>query len=191
MSSYIISLICIMCAFLPVYVVARMMWTAQKKEPKNLTRELVLGFFVVFMFGLLCLTFQDNGISWMKAETPTKAWDRLKEGIGVNFVPFRTIRNYLKYSSDTDNVVVNILGNILMFVPWGFGLPLLWEKFRSVFKVTFVSFALPIFIEFVQLFIGRSVDIDDVILNFAGGMIGGLLYLIFSRMFPRLRSLGK
>lgn len=180
-----------MAAFLPFYIVTRVMWIGKKKEKQSPARELVLGLFVVFMFGLLFLTFEDNGISWMKSETPGKAWERLETGIGVNFVPFKTIRNYLKYSTDADNVLVNLGGNVLMFVPWGLGLPLLWRKFRSVWKVMFASVLLPIFIEFCQLFIGRSVDIDDVILNFAGGVLGGLLYLVLKKLFPKIEKMAK
>lgn len=180
-----------MAAFLPIYCMARVIWVSKRKADRSLARELVMGLFVVFIFGILVLTFQDIGISWMKAETPGKAWERLKSGIGVNFVPFRTIRSYLKYSSGTDNMAVNILGNILMFVPWGLGLPLLWRKCRSVFKVMFASVMLPIFIEFCQLFIGRSVDVDDVILNFTGGVLGGLLYLVLRKLFPKTDKLAR
>lgn len=181
---YIVSLICIMAVFLPLYCLARVIWVKKRKANRSVSREVVMGIFVVFMFGLLFLTFEDNGISWMKADTPGKAWERLQNGIGVNYVPFRTIRNYFKYASGTDRMAVNVLGNILMFVPWGLGLPLLWRKFHSVFKVAFASLMLPVFIEFVQLFIGRSVDIDDVILNLAGGMLGGLVYLIVKKLAP-------
>ena len=191
MSGYISSLICIMTAFLPFYIVTRIMWIGKKKEKQSPARELVLGLFVVFMFGLLFLTFEDNGISWMKSETPGKAWERLETGIGVNFVPFKTIRNYLKYSTDADNVLVNLGGNVLMFVPWGLGLPLLWRKFQSFGKVMFTSLMLPIFIEFCQLFIGRSVDVDDVILNFAGGVLGGMLYLVIRKLFPKIEKMAK
>lgn len=175
-----------MAAFLPLYCIARVLWVKKRKAKRSLARELVMGLFVVFMFGLLFLTFEDNGISWMKADTPGKAWERLQSGVGVNFVPFKTIRSYLKHSSGMDHSMVNILGNILMFVPWGLGLPLLWRKFQSVFKLTFASLTFPIFIEFVQLFIGRSVDIDDVILNFAGGVLGGLIYLVLRKLFPKV-----
>ncbi len=180
-----------MAAFLPVYIIARILWVGKRNEQRSLSRELVLGLFVIFMFALLFLTFEDNGISWMKAETPEKAMDRLKQGIGVNFVPFKTIRSYLKYSSDADNVFVNIAGNVVMFVPWGLGLPLLWRKCKSAFKVMFASVMLPVFIEFCQLFIGRSVDIDDVILNFTGGVLGGLLYMVSKKLFPKIDKVAK
>lgn len=191
MSGYISSLICIMAAFLPVYIIARVVWVGKRSETRSLARELVLGLFVVFMFGLLFLTFEDNGISWMKAETPGKAWDRLRYGIGVNFVPFKTIRSYLKYSAGSDYAIVNIAGNVLMFMPWGMGLPLLWRKLRSPWKVMLASVALPVFVEFCQLFIGRSVDIDDVILNFAGGVLGGLVYFVLSKVFPKIDKVAK
>lgn len=181
---YIVSLIYIMAVFLPIYCFARVIWVKKRKANRSVSREVAMGIFVVFMFGLLFLTFQDNGISWMKAESPGKAWERLQSGIGVNLVPFRTIRNYLKYAPGTDRMAVNILGNILMFMPWGLGLPLLWRKFHSVFNVALASLMLPVFIEFVQLFIGRSVDIDDVILNFVGGILGGLAYLIVRKLAP-------
>lgn len=87
--------------------------------------------------------------------------------------------------------MINIVGNIVMFLPWGLGLPLLWKKYRSFIQLALMSLALPVCIEFVQLFIGRSVDIDDVILNFTGAMLGGLVYLILSKLFPRLGSLGR
>lgn len=182
---YIVSLFCIMAVFLPIYCLARIIWVRKRKANRSVSREVVMGAFVIFMFGLLFLTFQDNGISWMKADTPGKAWERVQNGIGVNLVPFRTIGNYFKYASGTDRMAVNILGNILMFVPWGLGLPLLWRKFQSVFKVAFASLMLPVFIEFVQLFIGRSVDIDDVILNLAGGILGGLIYLMIKKFAPK------
>lgn len=191
MSGYIASLICIMVAFLPIYVIARIIWVNKISRHRSPARELVMGLFVVFMFGLLFLTFEDNGVSWMKTDTPGKAWERLRTGVGVNFVPFKTIRNYIRHSSGFNFAMINIAGNIVMFVPWGLCLPLLWRKCRSVWKVMLASVMLPIFIEFCQLFIGRSVDIDDVILNFAGGMLGGLLYFILSRLFPKIDVVAK
>ena len=153
-------------------------------------REVVMALFVLFMAGLLMLTFQ-NGQEWMRARSMAEAIERLRAGIGVNTTPFHTIRNYIKYAPTSDWLRVNIVGNIVMFIPWGFGLPLLWKKYRSFFMLAFLSLLLPVCIEFVQLFVGRTVDVDDVILNFAGSMLGGALFLIMRVLIPKIGKLAK
>ncbi len=188
MSLYIWDLLHIMIWFLPLYCVGRVFWVWTRGSEKNPVREFVLAVFLLFMFGLLNLTFQ-NGLEPWRAANPAHAWIRWKQRLGVNLTPFRTIRNYLKYGGSADAIWVNIAGNIVMFVPWGFGLPLLWRRYQSFFKVMLMCLALPFFIEFCQLFIGRSVDIDDIILNFTGGMLGGLLYLPAVMFVPGLKRL--
>lgn len=147
--------------------------------------------FVLFMLGLLTLTFENHDMEWMRSATFSHAWTRLKDRAGVNFVPFRTIKSYLKYAPHTDAIWVNIAGNIVMFIPWGAGLPLLWKKYRSFIRMTIMSLVLPLLIEFFQLFIGRSVDVDDVILNFVGGMLGASCYWILQKLFPKMKSLAE
>lgn len=190
MSLYISDLFFIMICFLPLYCVVRVRWLRGHDSGRGPAREIVMALFVLFMLGLLTLTFQ-NGEEDLKSRTLAQAWERLENGDGVNFIPFRTIRNYLKhgYAARVNFIWVNIVGNIVMFVPWGLGLPLLWRKFQSAWKVTFMSLALPVFIEFCQLFVGRTVDVDDIILNFAGGVLGGLMYLILRNCFSKLDQL--
>lgn len=177
-----------MVSFFPIYILVRSLWLRRKKGQISLSREVVLGLFVVFMFALLCMTFQGDKGSWL---TYPKAAERIRNGIGVNFVPFKTIRSYLRHSFDREIVIVNIVGNILLFIPWGFCLPLLWRRYRSVFRFIRAAVLLPIFIEFCQLFIGRSVDIDDVILNFAGAIMGGLFYWGMGKCFSSVKNLAK
>ena len=64
-----------------------------------------------------------------------------------------------------------LTGNFLMFVPMGFFLPFVSEKIniRSILKI---SVAIPILVEVVQPIVGRSFDVDDLILNFVGIMAG-------------------
>lgn len=103
-------------------------------------------------------------------------------------MPFRTISSFAKRAFFRDFFMVNIVGNIIMFVPWGFGLVLLWKKNRIVPRILLWSAALPLFIETWQLFAGRSVDVDDFILNFAGSAIGGLVCLGWMRRRERKAS---
>ena len=95
-----------------------------------------------------------------------------------NLVPFRTICNYLERFFDntinTNIVVKNLLGNLLMFVPMGMALPVLFEKnFNKLWKTILFVVILVILVEIIQFFtFTGSVDIDDLILNTIGATIG-------------------
>lgn len=78
-----------------------------------------------------------------------------------------------------------------MFMPWGFGLVLLWKKNQSIGRVLFLCFLFTALIETGQLFINRSVDVDDLILNFAGGCAGAALCAGLKRRFPVLEEFAK
>jgi len=67
-----------------------------------------------------------------------------------------------------------LIGNIAMFVPFGFFLPFV-TKLRSKKKAVSAAIAVPICFEVVQLFFGRSFDVDDLICNFVGMMIGAMI----------------
>lgn len=99
----------------------------------------------------------------------------------IELIPFGVIIEELT-SNCPYNAFVQIVGNIVMTIPYGFLLPLL-RKFRSKKEAVLYALALPIAIETVQLILDfslgtfyRTVDIDDVILNFTGVMLGYLAY---------------
>ncbi len=194
MSLYIDQMFRSMIWFLPLYGVWRLWWVrlpgSRQENSRQIAREIVMAVFILFMLGLLTLTFR-NGLERLKSHTFLQAWHRLRNGLGVNFTPFHTIKIYLRHAFDADILRVNIVGNIVMFVPWGLGLPLLWKKYQSAWKVTILSFVLPLCIEVIQLFIGRTVDVDDVILNFTGGLLGGLLYLLLRKVCPGVQKLAE
>lgn len=80
-------------------------------------------------------------------------------------------------------VYTMLLGNVLLFLPLGFLLPLLWSWFRW-FRVLAVGLTCSLCIEFLQPFAGRSFDIDDVVLNFLGIAAGLLLSAVPRALFP-------
>ncbi|APF28907.1 vanZ like family protein [Clostridium sporogenes] len=79
----------------------------------------------------------------------------------------------------------NILGNILMFGPLGLLLPLLWKSFRKFSKTVLFGFVVSFTIEFSQLFLARGTDIDDLILNTIGTMLGYLAFVILCKLFSK------
>lgn len=90
---------------------------------------------------------------------------------------------------NTDIAVTNLLANLLMFVPMGMALPVLFEeKFNKLWKVVAFVILLVIVIEVVQfLTFSGSADIDDLILNTVGAIVGyGIIKIRPLRKFLKL-----
>jgi glycopeptide antibiotics resistance protein len=81
---------------------------------------------------------------------------------------------------NTDIILENLLGNILIFLTLGVFLPLLFKKYRSLAKMLLYSVSLSFVIEAVQI-LGRigQFDIDDILLNTFGCLLGHLAAMIF------------
>ncbi len=97
-------------------------------------------------------------------------------GGGTNFMPFREI---LRYDYGTVQFYKQVFGNILLFIPLGY-FASSYCKIKNLGTITVVSLISSTVIEVVQHFIGRCFDIDDIILNVVGGIIGFLLYTALS-----------
>lgn len=78
-----------------------------------------------------------------------------------------------------DGWQVNVIGNVGMFIPVGIILPICFKKLKNVFTVTLAGFGLSLFIELSQLLLyDHSTDIDDLILNSTGALIGAIIYFL-------------
>jgi len=106
---------------------------------------------------------------------------------GVNIIPFHGIFEILQ-EGIIAVIVLNILGNIIMFLPLGFFLPLLWKKFDSSKTMLIFGILLSSAIETTQSFSYRGADIDDVLLNTAGALGGYCLYRLINKLFPHFIS---
>ena len=96
-----------------------------------------------------------------------------------NFMPFAEIRRYLFYweTIGLTGVLVNLLGNIVAFMPFGYFLSSLTNNRLKVLSVTLFSLEFSILVEAIQLMTRLgSCDVDDVILNTLGGLLGCLAY---------------
>ena len=75
-----------------------------------------------------------------------------------------------------DGWLINIIGNIAMFIPVGIVWPVCFSKLDSIKKTVFAGMAFILFIELSQLLCpGRHTDIDDLILNTSGVLIGACI----------------
>lgn len=96
------------------------------------------------------------------------------------FTPFQEIRRGLRGGPW---IFFILLGNIGIFLPLGFLTALLWRR-PACWKSTLMGLLSSCVIEFIQLFIGRSTDIDDVILNTLGAFGGYWLFRVFRLLCP-------
>lgn len=101
----------------------------------------------------------------------------------TNFIPFKTIVEYIeRYNNGFQNLsVMNLLGNFVLFLPMGMILPFLFKKLNRFWKVTLCVLGMVVLVEIAQglLRVG-SIDIDDVIFNVSGAMIGyGIIKIPF------------
>ena len=100
----------------------------------------------------------------------------------ANFIPFKTIRMYIDYSYML-NSFENLVGNVMIFVPFGFLLPMVFEKKKSFFLMMIMAFAFVFGIEVFQLVSGfGAFDVDDIILNCLGAVMGYLIYYVYEKI---------
>lgn len=203
MLAYIKDLLQIILITMPFYVILRFLWLwsglftksrlKQSKQPpslrkENVPREIVLCLFVLFMAALLSLAFR--GSYTAPLAMLQSAASRIRTGSGINLIPFASILSFFN-PFHPDTFLVNIVGNIVMFLPWGLGLMLLWKKNQTPGRILLFCALLPVLIETTQLFIGRQADIDDWIMNFTGSCIGAYLSSKLRRFFPSLKNLAR
>ncbi|HBA37360.1 MAG TPA: hypothetical protein DCY94_01425 [Firmicutes bacterium] len=95
------------------------------------------------------------------------------QSYGHNFIPFREI---MRYKIGSKYFYWNVIGNIMIFVPFGFFISsyLNSQKMNRPLLITLIT---SLTIELVQMFIDRSFDVDDILLNCTGGLIGFLLFI--------------
>lgn len=103
-------------------------------------------------------------------------------GSGFNLRPFEEI---FRYEIGSYNFYRQVIGNILLFVPFGY-FATSYTRIKGVGGITIITLLCSSIIETVQYFIGRCFDIDDIILNVVGGIIGFLVFIAFDAIKRRL-----
>lgn len=153
------------------------------RRKNSLQREAVLGFFVVYCAGLAALTLFPANF-WTGQSVGLPEWGAIQDNLAYlpeRLVPFHEIGWALRSGSYWG--IFLLLGNVIMFLPIGFFPALLWKHWKWRHSLL-AGFCTSFTIEFVQLFIGRNTDIDDIILNSAGALAGFGLFLLCKKVLP-------
>ena len=103
-----------------------------------------------------------------------------------NLIPFEEIRRFILYRNNvsTGAFILNLIGNLLVFFPVGFLMPLWRNKKTGGIYVAAVAFLFSLCIETLQLVTKVGVfDVDDLLLNTLGGLVGWICYYASLKVF--------
>jgi len=127
-------------------------------------------FFVVYCVLMLWLLF---GQRW-----GTEIYTQ-QLAANVNWKPFATVERYFNMLKNQQNqkllrhAIINLAGNVVMFVPLGFFLPRIFPRLRGFFRTFFLAAVLICLVEAVQYATALGTcDVDDLILNMFGVILG-------------------
>ena len=151
---------------------------------KSTIKKCVAILFVIYVIALIYVLFMDNRQRFGMFLIEITPFSKAHFEMFLNLIPFKTEIDYFKqlaeHSINTRTVIMNIGVNLILFLPMGMALPVLFEnKFNKLWKVLFLVVAVVIICETIQFVTVRgSADIDDVILNTVGAAIGyGIVHL--------------
>lgn len=135
-------------------------------------RRIIVSFAAMYIAMLVFLLFFRE-----PAFSDETYWGQLKHHI--NPIPFRTIKLYLRSLERSSHprlirlAHINLLGNIILFVPLGLFPPLLWNGMRRLWKTALLAAGVMAAIELLQmLLLVGTCDVDDLILNVLGAALG-------------------
>lgn len=145
-----------------IVVSLRITYLLKNHQKFVLYKELLMLSFIIY---ILCLfqivTFQDD-VSWSTN----------------NFIPFKEM---FRYEFGSRLFIKNVIGNITLFLPFG-----LFTSYYLDIKKPYLIFLLTLIasisIESVQMLIGRVFDIDDILLNLVGGIIGFYIFALLRKI---------
>jgi len=148
----------------------RVIYLLKYKKEIIMYKELINLLFIIYVLCLFyVVTFQDVSFN------------------NSNLTPFNEM---FRYDFGSKLFIKNVLGNVFLFVPYGF-FTAYYLKLEKPSSILELSLLVSMTIEFTQLMIGRVFDIDDIILNSIGGVLGFYIYHSLTKINSSLPSLLK
>lgn len=168
---YLGNMVVVMLALLPLWALVRWGFLRIRNRVQTADRrhEVLLALFVLYLTALASQTILPR-ICWADGSLTVQRWN----GGAPNYIPFRMIQLMLFRAKNPVYRAVNLLGNVAIFVPIGILPPLLWPRWGRG-KAILLGMGISALIELVQPLVGRTRDVDDLILNTMGAALGWLL----------------
>ena len=172
-----ISLIELECFYTAVWLLCRIIvWIRQRRI--NWKREAVLLLMYINLAVIIRFTFFP--LSRVNGNVQPLIYDASTAfPFRVNLIPFVRLSDY----SSKRDLLLNVIGNTAMFIPSGIVLPIIYQKLNHFWKVVAAGAMISLCIEILQLpFHVRASDVDDLILNVLGVVIGYGIYAAVKRL---------
>lgn len=148
-----------------IIISMRIVWIFKEKKEVIFYKEILGLCFIVYVMCLFyVVTFQD--VSWSTS----------------NFIPFKEM---FRYQIGSKLFFKNVIGNMIMFMPYGFFVSY-FLKLKKTSSILWLSILTSITIEATQLQIGRVFDVDDIILNIFGALLGFVVYKVITNLKEHL-----
>lgn len=147
-------------------------------------------FVFIYILVIIKLIIFKYPVSVLHAIMENWGSESIRNGVySANFVPFKTIKMYIRYYGSL-NSFENLFGNILIFIPLGCFLPKALPKMKNIIWTLLFAGCFIVDIELFQL-VTRfgEFDVDDIILNLLGVLIGAGLYHIIHFCNRRIKKL--
>lgn len=145
----------------------RITYIIMNKKKFVLYKELIYLSALLYVLSLFyTVTFQD--VSWSTS----------------NFIPFKEM---FRYEFGSKIFFKNILGNMIMFVPFGLFTSYVLKN-KKIVPIVILSIIASATIETTQLVIGRVFDVDDIMLNIVGAIVGFIIYILSFKINNKLPS---
>ena len=145
---------------LPIFILY-FLWLKKSGRTQTFLHTAAVFVFGYYLFGLLTVT-------------------------GIGFTSTMNFRPNISWTPFVGMITgpIDTILNVILFVPLGFFLPLLYKKYHNIKTVALTGFLFSLAVEFVQMFDWGSSDINDLMTNTAGACVGFMVYCLLSRILP-------
>jgi glycopeptide antibiotics resistance protein len=98
----------------------------------------------------------------------------------------KEIKRFIRYRQQLgmESFIVNIIGNVFVFMPMGFLLPIIRKKYNNFICILLISIIISLSVELLQLVTKVGIfDVDDILMNSVGSVLGYLMFVIYNKVF--------
>ena len=148
---------------------------------KNTTKNQKLGWVLFLLYLILLVYFLFFAEEFGRTTRPQDTY-------AYNLEPFKEIRRFWVYRDvvGLKSFLLNVIGNIVGFVPAGFFLPIVSRRSKKWYNTFLICFLFSLSVETVQL-VFKVGSFDDIMLNVTGAVLGYILYRIVQMVRSRHR----